>query len=79
MDSSYYVSNCKLCSKIALKFMFYFMICSSSKLEGTKKELQNIGVKNTIMPTADETNIDWNEVVKKEARGFNDADFGKFN
>jgi hypothetical protein len=55
------------------------MIHSYSKLEGTKKELQNIGVKNTIMPTADETNIDWNEVVKKEARGINDADFGKFN
>jgi hypothetical protein len=36
--SSSYVSNCKLCSKIAWKFMFYFMIHSYSKLEGTKKE-----------------------------------------
>ena len=36
--SSSYVSDCKLCSKIAWKFMFYFMICSYSKLEGTKKE-----------------------------------------
>ncbi|MFL6461692.1 MAG: hypothetical protein ACJ71J_12240, partial [Nitrososphaeraceae archaeon] len=29
--SSSYVSNCKLCSKIAWKFMFYFMIHSYSK------------------------------------------------
>jgi hypothetical protein len=36
--SSSYVSNCKWCSKIPWKFMFYFMICSYSKLEGTKKE-----------------------------------------
>src|ERR687885_562778 len=36
--SSSYVSNCKWCSKIAWKFMFYFMICSYSKLEETKKE-----------------------------------------
>jgi hypothetical protein len=36
--SSSYVSNCKLCSKIAWKFMFYFMIYSYSKLEGTDKE-----------------------------------------
>ena len=36
--SSSYVSNCKRCSKIAWKFMFYFMICSYSKLEATKKE-----------------------------------------
>jgi len=34
-------------------------------------------MKNTIMPTADKKNIDWNEVVKKEARGINDADFGE--
>ena len=34
--SSSYVSNCKGCSKIAWKFMFYFMICSYSKLEETK-------------------------------------------
>ena len=27
------------------------------------------------MPAVDETNIDWNEVVKKEARVINDADF----
>jgi hypothetical protein len=36
--SSSYVYDCKRCSKIAWKFMFYFMICSYSKLEGTKKE-----------------------------------------
>jgi hypothetical protein len=36
--SSSSVSNCKLCSRISWKFMFYFMICSYSKLEGTKKE-----------------------------------------
>src|SRR5919198_1273092 len=36
--SSSYLSSCKLCSKIAWKFMFCFMICSYSKLEGTKKE-----------------------------------------
>jgi hypothetical protein len=31
-------------------------------------------VKSTIMPSADNNNIDWDEVVKKEARGTNDAD-----
>src|ERR687885_2717456 len=36
--SSSYVNDCKLCSKISWKFMFYFMIHSYSKLEGTKKE-----------------------------------------
>jgi hypothetical protein len=36
--SSSYISTCKLCSKIAWKFMFYFMVNSYSKLEGTKKE-----------------------------------------
>ena len=36
--SSSYVSNCKWCSKISWKFMFYFMICSYSKSEATKKE-----------------------------------------
>jgi hypothetical protein len=36
--SSSYVSNCKRCSKIAWKFMFYFMIHSHSKLEGTGKK-----------------------------------------
>ncbi len=36
--SSYYVSNCKLCSKISWKFRFYFMIHSYSKLEETKNE-----------------------------------------
>ena len=36
--SSSYVSSCKLCSRIAWKFMFYFMIHSYSKLEETKKE-----------------------------------------
>jgi hypothetical protein len=29
------------------------------------------------MPSADETNVDWEEVVKKETRGINDADFGE--
>jgi hypothetical protein len=27
--------------------------------------------------TDNNNNIDWNEVVKKEARGINDADFGE--
>ncbi|MFL6319888.1 MAG: hypothetical protein ACJ72Q_05400 [Nitrososphaeraceae archaeon] len=27
--------------------------------------------------SADSNNIDWNEVVKKEARGIDDADFGE--
>jgi hypothetical protein len=36
--SSSYLSSCKLCSKIAWKFMFYFIIHSYSKLEGAKKE-----------------------------------------
>jgi hypothetical protein len=36
--SSSYIYGCKRCSKIGWKFMFYFMICSYSKLEGTKKE-----------------------------------------
>ncbi|MFL6507224.1 MAG: hypothetical protein ACJ704_04720 [Nitrososphaeraceae archaeon] len=36
------------------------------------------GVKNTSMSAADNNNIiDWNEVVKKEARGIDDADFGE--
>ena len=36
--SSSYESSCKRCSKIGWKFMFYFMIHSNSKLEGTKNE-----------------------------------------
>jgi hypothetical protein len=36
--SSSYVRNCKRCSKISWKFMFYFMIHSYSKLEDTKNE-----------------------------------------
>ena len=36
--SSSYVYNCKGCSKISWKFMFYFMIHSYSKLEATGKE-----------------------------------------
>ena len=36
--SSSYVYSCRPCSKISWKFMFYFMIHSYSKLEGTKKE-----------------------------------------
>ena len=36
------------------------------------------GVKNTSMSAADNNNvIDWNEVVKKEARGIDDADLGE--
>jgi hypothetical protein len=34
-------------------------------------------VKSIIIPTDDSKNIDWDEVVKKEARGINDADFGE--
>ena len=37
-SSSSYIYSCKRCSKIAWKFMFYFMIHSYSKLEGTKNE-----------------------------------------
>jgi hypothetical protein len=29
------------------------------------------------MPFADKENIDWDNVIKKEARGINDADFGE--
>ena len=36
--SSSYVDSCKPCSKIGWKFMFYFMIHSYSKLDGTKNE-----------------------------------------
>ena len=36
--SSSYVYDCKRCSKIGWKFMFYFMIHAYSKLEETKKE-----------------------------------------
>jgi hypothetical protein len=36
--SSSYVYSCRACSKTGWKFMFYFMICSYSKLERTKKE-----------------------------------------
>jgi hypothetical protein len=32
-------------------------------------------VKSIIIPA--DSNIDWDEVVKKEARGTNDADFGE--
>ena len=38
--------------------------------------MQNIGVKSIIITPSDK-NIDWDEVVKKEARGINDADFGE--
>jgi hypothetical protein len=33
-------------------------------------------VKSIIIP-ADKKNIDWDYVIKKEARGINDADFGE--
>ena len=39
--SSSYVFDCERCSKIAWKFMFYFMIHSYSKLERTKNEFVN--------------------------------------
>jgi len=36
------------------------------------------GMKNISMSAADnKNNIDWNEVVKKEARGIDDADIGE--
>jgi hypothetical protein len=38
--------------------------------------LLNIGAKSIFMST-DNNNIGWDEVVKKEARGINDADFGE--
>jgi hypothetical protein len=31
----------------------------------------------SIINTPSDKNIDWDEVVKKEARGINDADFGE--
>ena len=31
----------------------------------------------SIIISADEKNIDWDEVIKKEARGIDDADFGE--
>jgi hypothetical protein len=35
-------------------------------------------VKSIIIPTADnKKNIDWDEIVKKEARGIDDADLGE--
>ena len=34
-------------------------------------------MKSIIIPTAENKNIDWDEVIKKEARGINDADFGE--
>ena len=34
-------------------------------------------MKSIIIPTDDNKNIDWDEVVKKEARGIDDADFGE--
>lgn len=36
--SSAYTSSCKRCCKIGWKFMFYFMICSYSKLDEAKEE-----------------------------------------
>jgi hypothetical protein len=51
--SSSYVYDCKMCSKIAWNFMFYFMIHSYSKLEGTKKEFVKHWVEKHVM-SADE-------------------------
>ena len=50
------------------KFMIYFMICSYSKSEATKKEFVKHWSESIIM-SSDEKNVDWDEVVKKEARG----------
>jgi hypothetical protein len=36
-------------------------------------------VRSIIIPTVDNNNIDWDEVVKKEARGTNGAALEKFN
>ena len=37
-------------------------------------------MRSIIIPADDKTkDIDWDEVVKKEARGINDADFGDKN
>jgi hypothetical protein len=48
--SSSYVYDCKSCSKISWKFMFYFMIHSYSKLEDTKKEfVKHWGEKHRYM------------------------------
>jgi hypothetical protein len=35
-------------------------------------------VKSIIITPSDKT-IDWDELLKKEARGINDADFGEVN
>jgi hypothetical protein len=55
--SSSYVYDCKRCSKIAWKFMFYFMIHLYSKLEETKKGfVTHWGEKHhhyQLYPTAD--------------------------
>ena len=56
--SSSYAYNCKGCSKISWKFMFYFMICSYSKLEETKREFVNIGAKSIIILIEKKTLID---------------------
>jgi hypothetical protein len=33
-------------------------------------------MKSIITIPADKNNINWDEIIKKEARGINDADFG---
>jgi hypothetical protein len=33
----------------------------------------------SIIITPSDKNIDWDELLKKEARGINDADFGEVN
>ena len=75
--SSSYVYNCKGCSKIAWKFMFYFMIHSYSKLETTKNEfVAHWGEKHHTLSADDrKKDFDWNEVIKKEASGIDDGDF----
>jgi hypothetical protein len=39
--SSSYISNCKRCSKIGWRFMFYFMIHSYSKIRRYKEGICN--------------------------------------
>ena len=52
--------------------MFYFKICSYSKLEAIKNEFVKAwGEEHTY--TRSDNNVHWDQVVKKEARGINDA------
>ena len=49
--SSSYMSDCKKCSRIGWKFMFYFMLHSYSKIEENKNEfVKHWGEKHNITP-----------------------------